>query len=898
MSIRVVKPMQLGLVHRTFEDGKSPLLAVTVMAFFPFGRRAVLHEVPMWKLAAERLGDSPLDAGMPKTRGELLVVGSAFAPGGSPKPGVPVRVQVGSVDKSSGSSPTGVDLRLYVFGDRRWGMAGPSAPEPFVEMPIVWDRAYGGEGFAKNPVGRGAKEIVDESGAKVRWLPNVEDPEHLVRSPSDSPDPVGLRPLDQTWPERAQHVGTYDAKWQKTRFPWFPEDFHWEFFNVSHPSLRIDGFWRGDELIRVEGMHPDHAVIEGRLPNVAARVFVVKKAEPDKLFSLSTRPDTIVLFPDVEQGVVLFRATLAVEEDDAADVSHIMAAFEDPAEPKPLSHYATVLKNREDREKAILHVLRDTDLLPAWSSKQQAGDDRWTDLIDLVKPEALTQAYFARGVEKRVDEMRKRAAEMGQKFPEHEVPNLKPEPPPSDPEAFAEFYGKMMEDAALAKEMAEKGQEHTERELREQLEARGLDYDAMKEKAKKEGGGPPRAMKADTQLERLRQIVTLRTTAGESTRELEKQLEDPEFVQALRDGEASAYQGYRQASHMMPDPLPIDAGEAAVLRGKVEAAVVAGESMRGWDLTCADLSGLDLAGCDLEEALLEKATLRGTRLSGAKLAGATLAKADLEGADLRKADLTKANLGGATLAGAALDGALLESVVLMNAKLAGASMKRVKLTGNSLFGASGGAVDFTEATFELLHVLDVDLRGSNFTEATIKLTAFVKAKVDGADFSGATLLQSGFIETSGEGAKLEGASIERVIWALGSRFDRSSFVKVSGKMSCLRGCSFEEADFTDAKLESCDLGEANLTKAKLWRTSLKGSFLAKADLKGADARGADMTEVIFQRANVQGADLRGVNFFRADMAKVRGDKGTNLKDAYLVQVRVVPEPERKERLLP
>ncbi len=46
---------------------------------------------------------------------------------------------------------------------------------------------------------------------------------------------------------------------------------------------------------------------------------------------------------------------------------------------------------------------------------------------------------------------------------------------------------------------------------------------------------------------------------------------------------------------------------------------------------------------------------------------------------------------------------------------------------------------------------------------------------------------------------------------------------------------------------------------------------------------------VLQKAQLHGADFRGANLFRADMAKVRGDKDTNFRDAYLVQIRVVPE---------
>jgi uncharacterized protein YjbI with pentapeptide repeats len=49
---------------------------------------------------------------------------------------------------------------------------------------------------------------------------------------------------------------------------------------------------------------------------------------------------------------------------------------------------------------------------------------------------------------------------------------------------------------------------------------------------------------------------------------------------------------------------------------------------------------------------------------------------------------------------------------------------------------------------------------------------------------------------------------------------------------------------------------------------------------------------VLQKTKLHGADLRGANLFRADLAKVRGDKTTRFDDAYLVQIRVVPEKNR------
>jgi hypothetical protein len=72
-----------------------------------------------------------------KPRCDVLLNGSAYAPGGSPAERVQVTLRVGSMRKS-----------FQVVGDRVWkhGLLGPSAgqPKPFRRMPITYDRAFGG----------------------------------------------------------------------------------------------------------------------------------------------------------------------------------------------------------------------------------------------------------------------------------------------------------------------------------------------------------------------------------------------------------------------------------------------------------------------------------------------------------------------------------------------------------------------------------------------------------------------------------------------------------------------------------------------------------------------------------------------------------------------------------
>ena len=63
-----------------------------------------------------------------KSTTDVIVVGHAHAPGGQPVTQLDVGLRVGPVQK-----------RLKVFGDRSWGLLGPSEPAPFVAMPLVYE---------------------------------------------------------------------------------------------------------------------------------------------------------------------------------------------------------------------------------------------------------------------------------------------------------------------------------------------------------------------------------------------------------------------------------------------------------------------------------------------------------------------------------------------------------------------------------------------------------------------------------------------------------------------------------------------------------------------------------------------------------------------------------------
>jgi hypothetical protein len=120
---------------------------------------------------------------------DILVFGKAMAPQEKPVPWMRVAVECGQVRHE-----------VAVFGDRVWRKKmfkfAPSEPEPFVEMPLTNDRAFGGKAkmygaeveHPVNPDGRGY--LFEKEEVEGALLPNLEDPDALIETWRDHPRPA------------------------------------------------------------------------------------------------------------------------------------------------------------------------------------------------------------------------------------------------------------------------------------------------------------------------------------------------------------------------------------------------------------------------------------------------------------------------------------------------------------------------------------------------------------------------------------------------------------------------------------------------------------------------------------------------------------------------------------
>jgi len=881
--VKVVKPLKLGVLYRTFEHRRRFFFTPSVMVHFSLEHPSIaLQDAVVWASIVEDLGkEAVFDEGMPKATGELLVTARAYPPGGD-APVCAVRVGLGTIDK-----------RLVAVGDRVWRRGVPTEPAPFRELPLTWANAFGGAGHEPNPQGKGAS-LVRRDGKDVQPLPNVEHPDHLVTSPSQRPPAVGFGALDTTRPERRARAGTYDSRWLAESFPGLPEDIDWRSFNVAPEDQWLPDFFRGDEAFVLENLHPERATIEARITDLVARAFVASRssfdagAASDALVEVPLRLDTLHVVPHRMRATAIFRGVLEVYEDDAHDLGVLLVGCDRRGSERPIDHYRSALARRLDRKRGHLHALREADLMPPrHPAIPLVAGEALADAKGELATEGLAEANQRRRAGTELERLRADLAREGVDPSAHQLP---PEPPPpldvpDDPDALAVALDDQLDQAEAAEGDAARRVEAAVAEARKDCERAGVNYDALVAEKASEQGGPP-TFRASEELRKLRDMVELGRNAGVPMVEAEAKLADPEYPRRLEFAEHNVMTAYRRYGHLFPPARALGAEANARVRGEVEAAVLSGVSLAGRDLTGADLAGLSLVGADLRGAFLEGARLVGCDLGQADLTDAVLVRADLTDATLEGARVRGANLGEATLVRTELSDLDLTGVTFAKSRCVELRLRGARLEGNDCLDATFERCDFRGIKARAVQLIGaaerpIELSGSCFAEALLEEVSFLHVRLVGANFRGATLRESLLTAVHADDADFTGADATNLRVVHGSSLARASFVGATLTKANLRATNLCGACFDDATLEGAELGEANLEGASLLRIRAPRASLARANLRGAVLAGANLMEGLLPNADLSGADLRGANLFRASLARCRVSAETRLDDANL-----------------
>ena len=564
-----------------------------------------------------------------KPAADILAVGHAYPV--DPRSGVAVvDLRVGTFRRS-----------IAVFGDRQWGSG--ERPAPFEKMPLRWERALGGSLSALNPLGRGYKTGV--------LLPNLERPEALVRSKGDAPAPACFAPVPPMWTARRTKLGTYDASWLKTRWPYLPADFDWSYFNAAPPEQQVP-YLRGDERFSISGMRPGGAAMSGRLPDLRPRAFAQRSAEAGgEFFEVRLHLDTLWLDADHAKIVLVWRGLFAVSDEDAPELAAIFVD-EDTKAPRSLEQSQARFAARWAVGPVPAGALGSPDVPPP----------------------------VARGA--------------------------RPAPPRSP--AAAQVLGRLASTGTLAGAdltgAVLAGVDLTGADLSGALLV-GADLSGAKLDRAKLSGAALSSVIADGASFEGADLTDADLSGAHLSR---ARFGGARLSRAVLDGVRAEEAVFSDARCDGATFVAAHLRKTSFDRAELVAAELSKATLDGATFRAARLAAVRLYDAHGERVVFEGASMVGARAEKAVLPGANLASVAAAGSTWEAADLTGAVLSGASLDGAIFTRAKLDGATLNKASAAGASFRRA-----SLRGARCLRTNFMQAIFERADLTGADLRGAN-----------------------------------------------------------------------------------------------------------------------------------------------------------------------------------------
>jgi uncharacterized protein YjbI with pentapeptide repeats len=801
----------------------------------------------------------PLDEASPKACAEVMVLGRACAPGAQAVRQMPVRLQVGSMDK-----------RLMVYGDRQWRygllpLFGITQPAPFVTMPLDYAHAFGGPGYALNPAGRGynGNRLAALIGANEGAMPNVEYADEPVDCHTRRYAPAGLNAMSIDWEPRKRHAGTYDQRWLREDYPGLPRDLDWRLYNQAAIDQRLPGAFKGGEPYLLQGMHPQLNELRGALPAQRVRAFALAQGRPAAgLQEIAMQMDTVWFLPEQELGVAAYRGQMVVADSDALDIEVLMLAYEGATQaPRAPAEYAQTLALRLDPKTAGLHAFNESQLAaelapPAPAQVQAeaaAALQKKQDLLDEVMQEFWDQS----GLDK----------------PPGYLPPKASAPLLATPSAQAVADGDM--DLTALMQGVDQLVAKTRQDAATQQAALTQQLDGLKTLLPDAPARPkPDDDKGSASGPSWPEVL-LRAQGGADQQNLDLLAlacaSSPAVPKDAAQKAAAAVALKRKARHAAPTPqAPAQALSpqiAAQLGAQVLAWVRQGVPLAGRDLAGADLRGAQLAGLDLSDCLFELADLREADLRGCDLSRAALTQARLDGARLDRAQLADANLCASQAAGASFAGARLQGVRASGARWPQAQGQDCTLASAQLDGADLQGAVFDGAQLDMCVLNQADLRGSRWQRASFRKCVLWKTQALRADFS----------QSLWERSALIGSDLRASIWQ-GARLTQVQGNDADWREADLRGLRAERGSWTKSQLQgadlsgafiaSCDLSRSELGGARLDAACLPKSLLMQVHAAGVSARATDFFQALMRKADFSDADLRDASLYEAELTEI------------------------------
>jgi hypothetical protein len=238
------------------------------------------------------------DVALIKPKVDIVVAGAAYAPMGRPVAEVLVSLRAKHISKT-----------LRVTGDRTVSALSVGRAQPFVRMPVVYERAFGGttdtgDVYTANPVGVGYKGAMPLDPSIAIQAPNVEYPDRGPAGGGNGLPPAGFGVIARHWSSRVKYAGTYDQDWIDSQWPLPPKDFSPLFNQFAPADQQVESVAGGDtfELVNLTSS----GLWRFRLPRLD---FPLRLIFENRVEEKEVRIDTVLI--DAEERKVTLKARLA-----------------------------------------------------------------------------------------------------------------------------------------------------------------------------------------------------------------------------------------------------------------------------------------------------------------------------------------------------------------------------------------------------------------------------------------------------------------------------------------------------------------------------------------------------------------------------------------------------------
>ncbi len=812
-----------------------------------------------------------------KPKSDLLLSGHCHSPNGKPIPACQIKFRVGSHLKT-----------LNVFGDRQWkrslGLKTIADPKPFTKMELKYENSFGGEGYQKNPVGKGFSIQETEEGKNAILLPNIEDPENLIGSPRSRPEPAGFGPLGRMWQQRFSRLGTYKGRWLKERWPWFATDFDYGYFNAAPPEMQVNGYLQGDEELYFENLHPVHPKFESRLPGVRVRCFLNQQnstnASQTDFKEVKMKLDTLWADMDQEKLVLVWRGAAEIQSEELEEVEHAFILAEPLAQqPEPLLRcHERFLAALAAEEAAWGGEAEEPESLP------EAAETAVPEAPEPEKPEE-TEPKIPKADLKKLVKVQASAilAKVG-----IDMKSLSPEARENAEKEQDRIIDKLIETDPNKKMALEQAEQRAQ--LSKALSNMGLDLDNLpssSDKAIKEqlrmfaelGMDDPALLKAPEMATLFGILSAIMPKAGIDPENLE-----PVIKEARKQQEQMKKRlGIEDEEKPADEEKPVKLTREIVQERAAHNDVFVGEDLCGIDLSDLDLKGINFSRANFSGVILKNANFGGANLTNAILTDADLAHADLTSAILTGADLSGANLTNTILKGAELTSTDLKNTILAGADASGANLTSANLTKTNLTDADLTSGILAGADLTGVTLTNVILKGADLSYASLKGLDLSGVNLADANLSGAILAEASLEDANLTGANLSGANLTKAVLEKACLKDadltESDLSEAVLTRAVINDAVFEKASLQGAVLEGVEAVDANFSESDLSRAKLARGDFSGADFSKSILNDADFAEAKLQDASVEGAKGIRVNFARADLTRLRASEGANFSES-------------------